>query len=162
MNIFFLHNIAAICAMMHVDRHVVKMILESCQLLCSAHHMTNSEYKPVYKLTHKNHPCSIWTRTSLSNYIWLSDLALELCKEYTYRYGKVHKCEQYIMDLQNNLPNIPDIGFTTPLLAMPDTHKDKNYVDAYRSYYFFEKSHIHKWTKRDTPDWIVEYRSYFK
>ena len=63
-----------------------------------------------YKLTHKNHPCSVWARTSLDNFKWLGELGLELCKEYTYRYDKVHKCEYYKNMLkEENYPNIPSI-----------------------------------------------------
>jgi hypothetical protein len=160
MNIFFLHLIPLICAQMYVDKHVIKMILETAQLLCSAHHVSESEYKPPYKLTHKNHPCSIWTRESVGNYKWLCKLGLELCKEYTYRYGKVHKCEEYIRILSKNIPPIPDKGFTNPAQAMPIEYKDEDPVQAYRSYYFFGKHEILSWkgkqAGRAPPDWIVE------
>ena len=111
MNIFFLHKDPKKCAIMHVNKHVVKMILESTQMLCSVHHVCkqidpNYSYTPPYKLAHKNHPCSIWVRESLSNYLWLIELAKELSKEYTYRYGKSHKCESYIYELEKNpFPN---------------------------------------------------------
>ncbi len=167
MNIFFLHLDPKKCAQMHLDKHVVKMILESAQLLCTAHHVSIEEKKskdpnyepkfvPTYKLTHKNHPSAIWTRTSLGNYKWLVELAKELCFEYTYRYGKIHKCQEIILDLEKNLPPIPNDGFTPPLLAMPDEYKDSDPVESYRQYYFFDKSHMHFWKKRETPEWIVE------
>lgn len=162
MNIFFLHWNPEICAMMHVDRHVIKMILESCQLLCSAHHMTDSEYKPPYKLTHKNHPCSIWVRESQSNYLYLVKLALALCKEYTFRYGKVHKCQLVIKELEKNIPAIPDKGITTPAMAMPDMYRGKDPIEAYRAYYFFEKPSLHSWKKRSVPDWITETKRMFE
>ncbi|MFN9952871.1 MAG: hypothetical protein ACK55I_07210, partial [bacterium] len=76
-----------------------------------------------YRLTHKNHPCSIWARESLSNYLYLCELTLELCREYTYRYGKTHKTQQVLEWCIINKPNIQDIGFTTPALAMPDQYK---------------------------------------
>jgi hypothetical protein len=168
MNIFFLHLIPSICAMMHADKHVIKMILESTQLLCSVHHIINSSlYKPPYKLTHKNHPCSIWTRASKQNYIWLCQLSKELCKEYTFRYGKIHKCEQYIDELTENIPLLPDIPFSTPAQAMPAVYKDSDdVVEAYRQYYFFEKIHIHSWkgkiAGRDTPQWITDIHELFE
>ena len=161
MNIFFLSWIPRICALYHADKHVVKMILESCQLLCSAHYMSNSDYKPCYKLTHKNHPSSVWTRESLSNYNWLIDMSLELCKEYTYRYGKIHKCESYIEDLKINPPPIEDIGFTSPKLAMPDIYKDNNAIIAYRQYYFFEKKFLHSWKNRKIPNFIRKIENLF-
>jgi hypothetical protein len=173
MNIFFLHLSPSECAKMHVDKHVVKMILESTQLLCSAHHVyPNLEYKPPYKLTHKNHPSSIWTRQSTSNYLWLVELALELCKEYTYRYKKIHKCESYINDLKKNIPKIENDEFTPPLMAMPDTYKEKitdcakenieKVIESYRQYYFFEKSDLFKWKNRNVPEFILEYMSIFE
>jgi hypothetical protein len=162
MNIFFLHLDPIICAMMHVDKHVVKMILESCQLLCTTHHVVSSTYKPPYKLTHKNHPSTVWVRASKANYEYLVNLAKELCKEYTYRYGKIHKCQSYIEELGKNIPPIPDIGFTTPAQAMPDIYKSNDPVESYRAYYFFEKSNIHSWKKRNVPDWIIETKNMFE
>jgi hypothetical protein len=154
--------IPSICAIMHADKHVVKMILETCQMLCTAHHITNSEYVPPYKPTHKNHPCSIWVRSSRKNYRWLVKLGLELCKEYTYRYGKIHKCQAYIKDMRKNIPPIPSIGFTQPAQAMPDMYRGKDVVESYRAYYFFEKQELHSWKKRNVPDWIIETQHIFE
>ena len=169
MNIFFLHFDPKTCAQMHVNKHAIKMILESVQLLCSVHHLhPNGKELKLMKLTHKNHPSSIWTRESLTNYKWLLELTKELCKEYTYRYGKVHKCEkEYLQILEENNPDIPDIGFTPPKQAMPETYKiesDKieDAIEAYRQYYFYEKSHMFEWKKRNVPDWIVEYQKMFE
>ena len=165
MNIFLLHLNPVICAMMHLDKHVVKMILETCQLLCSAHWVTNSLYKPCYKLTHKNHPSSIWTRESKANYKWLCSLGQELCKEYTYRYGKIHKCQTYLENLALHVPDLPDLEFTPPKQAMPAMYKDDDAIDAYRTYYFFGKMNIHSWNGkiagRPTPDWVVEMHELF-
>ncbi len=162
MNIFFLHMIPSICAQYHLDKHVVKMILETAQLLCSAHYLSDSSFAPRYKLTHKNHPSAIWTRTSLDNYKWLVELGKELCKEYTYRYGKIHKCQIVIEELADNLPPIPEIGFTKPLLAMPDEYKGREAVESYRAYYLFEKYHMFSWKKRDTPRWVLENKEMFE
>jgi len=167
MNIFFLHLIPAICAKMHVDKHVIKMILETTQLLCSAHHMTEgNKYVPCYKLTHKNHPSAIWTRASKANYIWLCELGVELCKEYTYRYGKIHKCQEYIYDLQKNIPDLPDLEFTQPTQAMPDMYKGDDSIEAYRTYYFFDKTRMLSWkgkiASREEPEWITELRDMFE
>ena len=165
MNIFFLHILPQVCAQMHIDKHVIKMILETTQLLCSAHHMFPSDYIPCYKLTHKNHPSSIWTRESKANYKWLCSLGQELCKEYTYRYGKIHKCQSYIEDLALHVPDLPDIEFTSPKQAMPAMYKDDDAIDAYRTYYFFGKMNIHSWNGkiagRPTPDWVLEMHEMF-
>lgn len=159
MNIFFLDLNVILCALYHCDKHVVKMILETTQLLCSVHHMIESEYKPPYKLTHKNHPCAIWTRSSLANYMWLVSLGKALCEEYTYRYKKIHKCQAYIEALGDNKPLIADIGFTVPAQAMPDSYKDENVVIAYRTYYYLDKKHLHSWKNRDVPQWVQDIRN---
>lgn len=153
MNIFFLHWNPRICARWHLDKHVVKMILESCQLLCGAHWMTDSEFEPVYKITHKNHPCAKWVRESLSNYKWLVMLTAELCSEYTYRYERVHKCQSMLKDLISNLPPIVDNGLTYPARAMPDKYKKSDPMISYRLYYLHDKTRILSWKKRDNPPW---------
>ena len=131
------------------------MILETAQLLCGAHHMTSNNISEVpYKLAHKNHPCSIWVRESLSNYLYLCDLGLELCKEYTFRYGKRHKSQEVIEWCLFNKPNIPDKDFTAPPKAMPDEYKVDNVVESYRNYYKGAKKDFAKWKNREVPSWF--------
>jgi len=155
MNIFFLDYNTKKCAEYHCDKHVVKMILETAQLLCGVHHTTNQVSDEVpYKLSHKNHPCAIWARESLSNYLYLCDLGLELCKEYTYRYGKRHKSQQVIEWCMINKPQIPDIDFTTPPKAMPDEYKVIDVVESYRNYYMGAKKNFAVWKNRDIPEWF--------
>ena len=107
-----------------------------------------------YKLSHKNHPCAIWSRESLSNYLYLCELGLELCKEYTYRYNKRHKSQDVIEWCLTNLPNIEDKGFTEPAKAMPDEYKVKSVVESYRNYYRGAKNGFASWKYRDTPEWF--------
>jgi hypothetical protein len=152
MNIFFLDFDTKKCAEYHCDKHVVKMILETAQLLCSTHWVIGSE--APYKLSHKNHPCSIWVRESLSNYLYLCDLGLELCKEYTYRYGKRHKSQDVIEWCLTNKPNISDTEFTEPPKAMPDEYKVNNVVESYRNYYIGAKKDFAKWKNRNIPEWF--------
>ena len=155
MNIFILDYDVKKCAQYHVDKHVVKMILETAQLLCGVHHLTPQVTPQVpYKLSQKNHPCSIWTRESLSNYLYLCELGLELCKEYTYRYGKRHKSQDVIEWCLINKPNIPDVGFTEPAMAMPDEYKVKSVVESYRNYYIGAKSGFAVWKNREKPFWF--------
>ena len=155
MNIFFLDEDVKKCAQYHVDKHVVKMILETAQLLCGVHHVTAHDSAHVpYKLSHKNHPCSIWCRESLSNYLYLCELGLELSKEYTYRYGKRHKSQDVIEWCLINKPNIPDIEFTEPAKAMPDEYKVKSVVESYRNYYIGAKSGFAIWKNREKPFWF--------
>jgi hypothetical protein len=153
MNIFFLDFDTKKCAQYHCDKHVVKMILETAQLLCGAHWVIGNE--APYKLSHKNHPCAIWTRTSLSNYLYLCDLGLELCKEYTYRYGKRHKSQDVIEWCLINKPNIHDVDFTSPPLAMGDEFKiENNVIESYRNYYREGKKLIVSWKNRVIPSWF--------
>ena len=156
MNIFFLDYDVVECAKYHCDKHVVKMILESAQLLCGAHHVTNSKLDIPYKLSHKNHPCSIWVRESLSNYLYLCELGLELCKEYTYRYEKRHKSQDVIEWCVTNNVNICDKGITQPAKAMPDEYKVKDVIQSYRNYYIGAKKDFASWKKRNVPTWFSE------
>ena len=155
MNIFVLDLDVRKCAEYHVNRHNIKQILETAQLLCGAHWMTEGgQYDIPYKLSHKNHPCAIWTRKCIENYIWLCDLGLELCKEYTYRYGKRHKSQDIIEWCLLNVPNLPTNGDTTPFaLAMPDECKVGDAVQSYRNYYMTEKRNLAEWKMRNTPKW---------
>jgi len=156
MNIFFLDENPTMSAKYHVDKHVVKMILETAQLLCGVHHIVNplSTDQVPYKLSHKNHPCAIWARESLSNYLYLCELGLELGKEYSYRYGKRHKSIEVIEWCIVNKPNIPDIGFTKPAMAMPDEFKVDSVVESYRNYYMGAKSDLASWKNREKPFWF--------
>lgn len=155
MNIFVLDSDTKKCAVYHNDKHVVKMILEYAQLLCGAHHMTESKYEIPYKLSHKNHPSAIWTRECIENYIWLCDLGLELCEEYTYRYGKRHKTQDVIEWALVHKPKIKSNNDITPFaLAMPDECKIGDAVESYRTYYMVEKRSIANWKNRETPEWF--------
>ena len=156
MNIFFLDWDVKKCAEYHCDKHVVKMILETAQLLCGAHHITDQVTDQVpYKLSHKNHPCSIWVRDSLSNYLYLCELGLELCKEYTYRYGKRHKSQDVIEWCVTNKVKICDKGFTEPPKAMPDEYKVSDVVQSYRNYYIGAKKDFCVWKNREIPTCFI-------
>jgi Pyrimidine dimer DNA glycosylase len=161
MNIFFLHRNPRIAAQYHCDKHVVKMIIETAQLLYSAHWMLNSQLPTnAYKLAHKNHPCSIWVRQSITNYMWLASLGWWLCKEYQARYGvhKVHKTEAHIVWLIHNPPRgIPYLDMTPLAQAMPDIYKDENPIRAYRRFYICSKvkeRNIVTYTRRPPPPFL--------
>ena len=182
MNIFYLDNHVSRCAEMHNSKHTIKMILEYCQLLSTAHRILDGTETTIksasgrnvkrftlpdhrdgllYSATHINHPSAIWVRQSLSNYMWLSHLLVELCHEYTYRYGKVHKCESIglVKCLLNNVPeNIPNGPFTEPTPAMPDDVKvSGDSIASYRNYYIQNKTHLASWSgkinSRSVPEW---------
>ena len=158
MNIFILDEQPEQCALLHADKHVVKMILEHAQLMCTAHHLQPNlivDYEIPYKATHVNHPCAKWVRESIQNYQWLYNMTFALNKEYVYRYDKNvnHKSWDAIVDLP--YPDLPDIGMTAFALAMPDECKIDGFpVASYRKYYNNEKQHLLKWKSRETPPWI--------
>ena len=116
----------------------------------------------LYKATHVNHPSCIWVRKSIHNYVWLWSLLYELCDEYTYRYGKVHKCQESgLVDLLKFTPkNIPaNVQFTEPTPAMPDDVKVAgNSIASYRNYYIKNKQHLASWkgkiNSRKVPEWF--------
>lgn len=151
MNIFALDRIPEKAAEYHCDKHVLKMIIETAQLLSNSHHMTGKE--GPYRLTHKHHPCSLWVLESLSNYRWLVKLGKGLAREYNSRYNKVHKVEAVIDYLELNEPDIKDIGLTEFKQAMPEEFMEKDSVKAYRKYYLGDKSRFAKWKNNKTPDW---------
>ena len=162
MNIFVLDQDPALAACYHTDKHVVKMILESAQMLSSAHRLLDghewANKHNLYKLTHQNHPCSIWARSSVSNYNWLYLLFVNLCKEYNQRYGKQHLTWTKLgLALAVPPTNIPHATLSPFAQAMPDAYKDNDAITAYRLYYISEKSSMFKWTNRPTPNWITNY-----
>lgn len=153
MNIFFLDRDIHKCVEYHCDKHVVKMILEYAQLLCSVHHMTGTGTEQMYKLTHKNHPDAIWARQSTENYAYLISLATLLGEEYTFRYGKVHKSIGVIESLP--YPELPDAAFTEPPKCVHDDFKEiGDTVEAYRRYYIRDKGHFCTWSRRLVPGWF--------
>ena len=152
MNIFILDKEVKKCAEYHCDKHVIKMILESAQMLSAVVRLNGHDIG--YKLTHKNHPCTIWARESLSNYNWLVRLTRLLNYEYRYRYDKDINHKSYDLVKTLPIPDLPDIGLTPFAQAMPEQYKNKNAVKAYRDYYINEKSSFLTWTKRKKPKWI--------
>ena len=140
MNIFYLHRDPVIAAKVQYNKHVVKMILESAQMLCTAHHHYDENTDVPYKKAHYNHPSTIWTRESDEQYMWLFDHMVALGKEYTKRYGKVHlSINKCFLPLYRLPVGIPSNGFTQPPQCMPDEFKDECSIKAYWNYYIGEK-----------------------
>lgn len=151
MNIFLLSKNPVLAARMQCDKHVVKMILETAQLLCSPF----VPGKAPYKRSHYNHPSAQWTRASKKNYQWLIKHGLALCAEYQYRYNKEHKSKQVILWCQNNYKRLklPSRGLLPMPQVMPEKYRGTNPVSAYRKYYKNEKRQIARWTRRELPKW---------
>ena len=180
-NIFILDydmkkNVEAYC-----DAHIVKMQLESVQMLCTTYwvdrvlgnktKLSIEEQKLVKKIafnlveeqkleyyrpiSNMNHPCAIWIRESLENYLYLKQLTYFMHDEWKKRYKhpatKLHKS----VGVLNILPdpvNLPNIGLTEFAQAVLPKHKHKDAVTAYRNYYIDTKSKIAKW-KTSPPKW---------
>ena len=159
MNIFVLDNDPYVAAQMMCDKHVVKMILEGCQMLSTVHSLDVVQYnKPkLYKPCFHNHPCTIWARASKSNYYWLANHTYELTNEYTSRYGKVHKSTSMAQWFIHNAPsNLPNTICTKFAQAMPDVYKNTDAVKAYRAYYVGDKRRFAKWSNGKTPKWFLD------
>ena len=163
-----------------VDKHVVKMILESAQLLSTAHRVldgveiegkTQSGRKArrwilpdardsiMYTATHINHPSAVWCRTSIENYSWLVEHFFALMNEYIYRYGKVHKCNGELSYMLQSPPKNLESWDWTPMPSCMDEQYiiSKDPCTNYKNYYIMAKSKLHKWTKRPKPEWINEH-----
>ena len=144
MNIFYLHRDPVIAAKVQYNKHVVKMILESAQMLCTAHHHYGSGDNVPYKKAHYNHPSTIWCRENDNHYSWLFSHMLALGSEYTKRYGKKHlSIDKCFGPLSFLPPNIPQgEKFEQPPQCMPDEYKDECSIKAYWNYYIGEKHNV--------------------
>jgi hypothetical protein len=163
MNIFVLDKSPIISAQMQCDKHIVKMPLETAQMLCSVLHRHGQGHLVPYKEAHKNHPCTLWAGDSCANFSWLVQHGMELCFEYTRRYNKIHKCQQVIMDIRETdwgTLQYQDMEMTPHPQCMPDEYKIRvSPVLAYRKYYVNDKKDIAKWEKgRDAPYWYTNPR----
>ena len=181
MNIFILDNDPVIAAQMQCDKHVVKMIVESGQMLSTVHRMLDGTMERrlsksgkvrvqywklhddredvLYKACHFNHPSTVWTRESMHNYRWHYLHFIALCDEYTYRYGKVHATDTKLRKALERLPdNIPVKKMTKFKLAMksnPECMFDDP-IKSYRAFYKTKEARFSMiWTKRETPEWFT-------
>ena len=160
MNIFYLHHAAPLAAKMHCDVHVVKMILETAQILSTVHHIHNNGAAVPYKPTHQRHPSVLWAAESKAQYDWLQQLGVYLCNEYSLRYNaRRHACEQHILgSLSAPPPALMAGNFTwrEPPQAMPDECRvEGDAVKAYRQYYCQYKAHFAKWRLGGIPAWMT-------
>lgn len=191
MNLFILFEDPKKAAEAHLDKHVVKMVLEACQLLYTAHwiyaypgllenksaialsreqkklnppqsiltapHSKTRLTEPGFRPVHIYHPCAIWVRQTIGNYLWAARLALALAEEYEYRWpGRGHhQCYEHAKWLLNNPPPlIPLKRQTTFVQAMEDRFKNPDPIIAYRAYYKISKGderNIWKYTRRPPP-----------
>ena len=181
MNIFALDYDPVLAAQYQADKHVVKMITESCQMLSTAHrvldghpfthitdsgrsikrwHFTDNRNDHLYKASHVNHPCNIWVRECDGNYNWLFFHACELSRQYTLRYDKIHACDNMLRNHLNKVPDNIRLGRRTEFAqAMPPQYRDPDPVYAYRLFYIHDKSRFAKWKLGNVPSWFAEARN---
>ena len=156
MNVFVLDEDPVRAAQAQCDRHVVKMVIETAQLLCGLY-PPEKIAPPAYKRTHYNHPCSVWLRAGHANWEWLLAHGHALGAEYTFRYGKTHASMAAIEWCEKNPPRYEAFGCLdrTPfVLVMPEKYRTGDPVESYRQYYRGEKSRFAKWTRRPVPAWF--------
>jgi Pyrimidine dimer DNA glycosylase len=182
MNIFYVDEDPVKAAECLVDKHVVKMILESAQLLSTAHRVLDGEMTQgirinletgksrkvkawvlpdarehvIYAATHMNHPSAIWCRQSVENYLWLVEHFFALMNEYIHRYKKIHACNGELSYMLQSPPfNLKEYDMTPMPSAMDDQYiVSKDSLTNYRNYYKLGKVKFHQWTNRQPPEWI--------
>ena len=151
MNIFVVDEDPEIAARQLCDKHVVKMILETAQMLCTVAHQHG--HPAPYRVSHPKHPCTLWAGKSPENWSWLIAHGLAMAEEYTRRYGRTHKSEAVIKwcaRLPIQFGASP--GLTPFAQAMPEQYKNECAVTAYRAYYHGEKAAFATW-KSEVPQW---------
>lgn len=154
MNIFVTNTCPIKSAIILDDKRLIKMVLETTQLLSTTLSILGSEKAP-YKPTHKNHPCTIWVKESKGNYLWLLNHLKSLATEYTKRYNKVHKCQDYIEIFTNEstlLTNNELTPFKNVSYFKEDTTTDVTIL--------YQKTLIEKWLNNlSTTTWNKEHKT---
>ena len=141
------------------------MITESAQILSNCYsgdvlkHAPRAKSGAERRHSYPFHPCCKWAKESLDNWMYVVELGLELQVEASYRgYAKSHS-SLFIEWCLHNIPELPDIGFTNPVLAMPDNRKIGDAVTSYREYYCKDKvfmkngKRMNFWGRRGEPYW---------
>ena len=162
MNIFGIDTNTTSCATYHADRHIVKMPLETAQMVSFVYYhkdLWDGEVPNLlmnFSAGHDKHPCSLWLRENLVNFLWTCEFGIKLIEEYRFRYDsqKHERCKMIFEWSLDNLPNLPVAEFTPFAKAMPEEYKVDCSIESYRNYYRMGKSELHQWTKRNKPEWI--------
>jgi hypothetical protein len=137
---------------------VVKMILESCQMLCTAINELSGRQLAPYRSTHKHHPSTKWVMASSANFESLVDHTEAMLSEYTERFGKTHKCQRVLEQCKSlyNPSHFPSFEPTQLPLAMPHEFHSDNIVESYRRFYASKPKM--RYPKNKIPQWFREYR----
>lgn len=182
MNIFVLDRDPVVAAQQQCDKHVVKMIVESGQMLSTAHRLLDGNpvielskngrrmtvwkledsymENALYKSVHPKHPSTLWTCESIANYHWHYTHFIALATEFEYRYGKVHSTRTKLEEPLSRLPkNIPQVNELTPFrLAMGSNPEcmTSDPVESYRKFYMTKQKRFKmEWSKREIPSWFL-------
>jgi hypothetical protein len=154
MNIFVVHRNPVIAAQSLCDKHVVKMPLETAQILSTVLHKLGHE--APYRATHQQHPCIIWAGATRSDYQWLLEHGVALCDEYAARYGKTHASKVCIDECTQHADLVPEGELLSFAQVMPDQYKGDDAVEAYRRYYIGDKARFATWkSPAKTPEWWI-------
>lgn len=175
MNIFVLDEDPAKAARDLCNKHVVKMIIESAQILSTVYRLAMEErrslpakdaetYPRLYKATHIHHPVTKWVRSSIHNTDWLWQHLLAIESEYNARYNqrreKQYKAWSVIRELDGHRSGIwnghGDWRLHTPFVqCMPEQYQNQgDAVAAYRAFYRGEKARFAKWEPHAAePTW---------
>lgn len=156
MNIFAVDGCPIAAAQALPDKLVVKMPVETTQILSTVSHLLG--VPGPYRKTHQHHPCVTWVGASRGNWLWTVDHGRALCDEYRYRYGRTHGCEEIIEEIAYECASPQDGALHPFVMAMPDEIKTDpmlrfNPVEAYRNYLQTRKAHYASWTRRPAPAW---------
>ena len=164
-NFFYLDKDPLLTAEYYCDKHVNKILVEICQILCNVIHNNTDLIAPYKKC--KNISLELapykWATLSKSNYMYLLNLAKNLLIEYKYRYDKTkHKSEIVVEWLFNNIPNFFQSQKRTKLLFTKNIDIFEQYfkddIKCSRFIYVVYKCKDDKWTKRGKPWWFDEYK----
>lgn len=156
MNIFVTDEDPRKSAKVLDDKRVIKMILESAQMLATSVNLAGG--KSVYKTTHENHPCAVWARETRSNYMWLVDHFDSLCEEYFRRFKKRHASWQHVNHFYQNRSLIKE-GRLTPFVNCTAFEDVDNVYLAYRlclTDKWSKDKRQPKWTKASPPEWFQD------
>lgn len=155
-NIFYLDHDPILAARYHGDKHLVKMTVETAQMLSTAHHVHSGALQGLYKPTHRNHPMTVWVRKTRSNYEWTYQFFQAMCDEFTFRRDKIHATSRLLEPLLIPPTGISKGAITDVPLCMPEEFHLSCPVESYRKYYhskWQEGIVSYNWG-RPIPDWL--------
>lgn len=166
MNIFVTSGSPKAAARALDDRRLVKMVLETAQLLSTAVSVRSRELdRPppakIYKETHVNHPCALWARATRANYTWLARHFEALAHEYAHRYMREHASWLCLGPelLSGRAVSLMPTGGLLPFANCTEFKDSASTIGAYRSQLVRKwigdeaAGRPPRWTMREPPHW---------